>query len=63
MILLLTIMPTNAEKMPVEEEKGSLQQANGFAKGNAKKVTFNRWLVITVTSFLDSAPVSDYFKI
>lgn len=35
-------MPTNDEKMPGEEKNGSLQQANGFAKGNAKEVTFNR---------------------
>lgn len=42
MILLLTIMPTNAEKMPGEGKEGSLQQANGFAKGSAREVTFNR---------------------
>lgn len=44
MILLFTAMPTNADKMPAEGEKESLQQANGLANGNAEKVTFSRHL-------------------
>lgn len=44
-------MPTNADKMPQQEEKESLQQANSFANGNAEKVTFKRQSVIIVTSY------------
>lgn len=41
MILLFTVIPTNADKMPPQGENKSLQQANGFANGNTEKVTFN----------------------
>lgn len=51
MILLFTVIPTNADKMPPQGEKESLQQANDFANGNAEKVTFNRQSVTIVTSY------------
>lgn len=51
MILLFTVIPTNADNMPPQGEKESLQPANGFANGNTEKVTFNRQSVIIVTSY------------
>lgn len=64
MILLFTAIPTNADKMPPQEQKESSQQANGLGNGNAEKVTFNRQLFITVTSnwLFNSALDSDCFR-